>query len=636
MKSKLLILTFTLALLLTSACSSGNSTESVSTVQTPLVSVATQASQSTVEQNPAAQSSTGSDQVTGSIAPTAIETHENAGDYTWDADSEVAISLEGSSISASSAGVKVNGSTATIIAAGTYRLRGSLDDGQILVDTDSKETIRLILAGVTISNSTSAAIDIENAEKVIVILADGTQNVLSDAQSYTYASADVDEPNAALFSKTNLTIYGGGSLEVRGNYNDAISSKDGLIIKNAAVTVASVDDGIRGKDYLVLENATLNVTSEGDGLKSDNDAAEALGTILVTNSSVSVDSGGDGISAEGQVEINSGIFTILTDSGSSFWGVEDTSAKGIKGNVSVLIHDGSFSMNTADDAIHSNGSITINGGTYALASGDDGMHADTSLTINNGQVDISTSYEGLESAVITINGGTIHILASDDGINVASGADSSGFQGGFTPGGMQGGMQGGGRPGDQFAQSGDYWLYINGGYIYVNAAGDGIDVNGSAQISGGTILVDGPTESMNGPIDYLGSFSINGGIIVASGSAGMAQSPSQDSTQPSILLVFDSTQSAGTLFSLQTESGETLLSYAPAKSYQSILVSSAALQTGETVIAYLGGSSTGKLSDGLYTGGSYTQGSQYTALTLSSTVTTIGSAGGFGVPGKRR
>ena len=151
----------------------------------------------------------------------------------------------------------------------------------------------------------------------------------------------------------------------------------------------------------------------------------------------------------------------------------NASAKGIKGAVCVIIDGGDFTIDAADDGIHSNGSVVINGGTFTIASGDDGIHADASLEINGGDIHITDSYEGIESAIITINDGNIHILASDDGINVAGGKDGSG---------MNPALGAGGRPGrgpgqDAFSTaSGNYFLYIHGGYVVVEASGDGIDV----------------------------------------------------------------------------------------------------------------------------------------------------------------
>ena len=128
------------------------------------------------------------------------------------------------------------------------------------------------------------------------------------------------------------------------------------------------------------------------------------------------------------------------------------------------------------------------------------MHADSTLTVNGGDIHITESYEGLESAVISINAGDIQIVASDDGINVAGGMDGSGMMRGMAPGG---GQRPGGGPGQEvFAYSGDYFLYINGGYAVIEAAGDGIDVNGAIEMTAVVVLVNGPTEQMNGALDY--------------------------------------------------------------------------------------------------------------------------------------
>ncbi len=609
-------------------------------------SAADLATQVSAPGEPQAQASTSvqanpSSKGTSSATPTVdieslsnLQAHEEESDYGWDAADEVAITLADNACQAGSEAVRIEGNLVSILAAGTYRLSGSLSDGQILVSTDSDEPVRLILDGVNITNSTSAAITIEDAAKVIIILPANSENHLADASTYVYPSTTVDEPNAALFSKADMTITGPGSLIVQGNSNDGITSKDGLLIRDATISVVAADDGIRGKDYLVISDSTLTLETGGDGLKSDNDKEDALGTIQIIGGTLTISADGDAISAEGLVEITSGNFNLRTVNGSTSPVADDSSAKGIKGLAAIIIHDGVFAIDSADDAVHSNGTIAVEGGNFQIASGDDGMHADTSLTVNAADILISASYEGLESQVVTINGGTIHIRASDDGINGAGGTDASGF-GGMAwgqPGGGQGGVPGG-RPGEQFAGgmgSSDIWFYMNGGYVYVNADGDGVDVNGSISMTGGTLLVDGPTNDGNGAIDYDQSFVITGGTLIAAGSAGMAQTPSADSTQASILFVLDQAPSAGTLFDLQTGSGDNLLAYAPAKQYQSVLVSSPKLTVGSAYNAYLGGSMAGTATDGLYADGTYSGGSLLAAINLTSTVNSSGSFGGFG------
>ncbi len=555
-------------------------------------------------------------------------THDDEADYIWNENSVVSITLSDSTITTDGSGVTVNGSVATITSSGTYRISGSLSEGQIIVNTTDEETVRLIFNGLDINNSSSAPVYIEDAEKVVLVLAENTTNTLSDGSSYVFASTDVDEPNATLFSTADMTIYGNGSLVINANYNDGISSKDGLIIAGGTISVTSVDDGIRGKDYIVVKDGNITINSQGDGLKSDNEEDATKGYIAIQAGQFDITSGGDAISAQTDVMISSGEFTLITGEGSDGQVDAATSIKGIKGVVNVNIDGGTFNITSVDDSIHSNGNIVINNGTFTIASGDDGMHADSTLTIYGGTINVTKSYEGLESAIITINGGEIHITASDDGINVAGGMDSSGMPGGNQRPGGKGGPGGGGPGQDAFTSSGNYFLYINGGYVYTDAQGDGIDVNGSIEMTDGVVIVDGPSENMNGALDYDGSFTLSGGYFLAAGSAGMAMAPGTTSSQNSVLVNLNSSLQPGTLIHLQNSAGEDIFTFAPTRIYQSFTFSSPELKNGETYTVYYGGNSTGSLTDGLYQGGEYLDGVEYTEFTISSVVTSIG-AGGF-------
>ena len=307
-------------------------------------------------------------------------THEQEEDYTWNTADEIQLTLDGSTAKPDGDGVKVAGSTVTLTQPGTYRLSGSLDDGQVIVDTQDTGTVRLILDGAEITCTTSAPLFINNAEKVILILAENSQNTLTDGSTYTNVDVEENEPNAALFSKADLTIYGSGELIVNSNYEDGITSKDGLLIDGATITINAVDDGIRGKDYLVVKDGNIVVTAFGDGLKSDEETDTSLGYIQIESGAFEITSGGDAITAQTSVVIDGGVFTLNSGGGSSGVPDDSVSAKGIKGLTSVVINDGAFTVNSADDGIHSNGEITINGGLLSISTGDDGMHADTNLT----------------------------------------------------------------------------------------------------------------------------------------------------------------------------------------------------------------------------------------------------------------
>jgi hypothetical protein len=526
------------------------------------------------------------------------------------------IKLNGNSVAVEGNGVNVSGTTVTITVAGVYDIQGILNDGQIFVDTQDAETVILVLNGAEITNNTSAPIYVANAEKVIITLADGTQNMVTDANTYYYPD-ESNEPDAAIFSNDDLTINGGGAL-----------------------TVNAVNDGIKGKDSVSIKDGTIMINSGADGIQSTNADETDKGYIVIDGGTFNITAGLDGIQAETSLLINGGNFTITTGGGSintstsggGMWGgpgMEGNankpaeSAKALKAGVDVTVMTGTFNISSADDSLHSNGSLTINGGTFGIASGDDGLHADASLTVNGGEITISQSYEGIESEFITINNGTIHLTSSDDGFNAAGGADSSAVNG---------------RPGQNgFAESGDNHLYINGGYIFVDAGGDELDSNGPFDMTGGTVIVNGPTNNGNGPLDYTGSFNITGGYLLAVGSSGMAQAPSNTSTQYAVMYNFDTMQAVGTIIHIETQSGQEILTFMPTKEYQSVLLSTFALQNGETYVVYTGGSSTGTITDGLYEGGIYTPGTQVASFTISAMVTSNGmmggGPGGGGMPG---
>ena len=306
----------------------------------------------------------------------------------------------------------------------------------------------------------------------------------------------------------------------------------------------------------------------------------------------------DGIVGKDDLKISSGAYYI------------DAKDEGIRGRDSVYITDGAFEITAGGDAIKSNNSdvvgkgwIKIDNGEITASAGDDGIHAESSLEINGGTIQITKSYEGLEGAKITINGGDISIVAGDDGLNAAGGNDSS------SP-----------NMGRYQQSSSAYAISINGGRLYVNSTGDGIDSNGALYINGGTIIVDGPTNSGNGALDAETGIVYNGGSIVAVGASGMATAPGISSEKCSISVFFTSSYSPGTVIAVTDAEGNMIMKHTSAKSFQHASLSSEVFKEGETYSIYINGE-------------------RYTAVTLSGKTTQVGTGGmgpgGMG-PGGRR
>lgn len=473
--------------------------------------------------------------------------------------------------SVSGTGAQASGSTVTVTDEGAYVISGNTDDGQIIVDADGK-TVHLILNGADISSAESAPIYVKNADKAVITLASGTTNTLTDSVDALYADAEAEEPNAAVFSKDDLTINGDGKLIINANFNNGINSKDDLYIVGGDIEVNAANNGIKGKDcvYIAADSVTVK-TSEGDAIQSYNSSDGEKGFVLIERGDISLDSAENAVQAETTLAVRGGKLDIKSGN------------NGLKSKFYVDISGDSADINidSANDGVKagsddgSDGYISVSEGTLTVKAGDDGIHADCFIGISGGCVDITDSYEGIESKVIDISGGDIRVRSEDDGINVSDGSSSS---------------FGTGRPNERNADTSDgsMVLTISGGSIYINAEGDGLDSNGSIVQTGGKVYVDGPTNNGNGALDYNSSYTKSGGTLIAAGSSGMMQAISDSSQNYCLAVGLDSAAEGGTTVRLTDSSGKEIVSYTPSKSFSSLVISTDELEKGETYSVYVG------------------------------------------------
>lgn len=494
------------------------------------------------------------------------------------------ITLNGSSATADTDAVKICGNKITITDQGTYIISGTLTDGMIIVDADESDQLQLVFDGVTITSKTSAALYFLNADKVFVTLNSGTKNTLSNGGSFT--QIDGNNIDAAVFSKQDLTFNGNGSLTVSSPSGHGITCKDDLVIYGGTYTINCSAHGLDVNDSIRCDKANIAIASGKDGFHAENDENAELGYIYIANGTFNIESEGDGISAAYYMQIENGAFNVITGDGASQgtkqtsdgWGgfmgkpgtnyqsvsqEDSTSIKGIKAASSILINQGSFTLNCADDGIHSNDSITVNGGSFNIATGDDVVHADRTLTVTGGAIDITESYEGLEALDIKLRGGQITLTADDDGLNAAGGNDSSGM----------GGM-------GSMSSNSNGSIVISGGKLYINASGDGIDANGTLEISGGYTVVCGPTRGDTATLDYDSSGVICGGTFIGTGASGMAQSFS-DSQNQGVIAKNVGSQNAGANIKLTDKSGNEIINYSPALDFEVVILSSPDIRKGE-------------------------------------------------------
>lgn len=579
------------------------------------------------------------------------------------ADGSITLSPDGSK--STDASVRIDGQTVTITQAGTYQIAGTLGDGALIVESGENAKITLVLGGVSIKNSTGAAIQISTADDVTIELAEGTTNVLQSGEEVDIAVATESEEasGGALQSKVDLKIKGKGSLTVLGYLNNGIHCTKDLKIKNGNISVTALGHGIKGKNSVTVSGGTVTVTSGKDGITSDETENEEKGFVTIEDGEIIITSAGDGVSAETTLTVTGGVISIISGGGSAnaqqktdnmrgWWDFDNSasddnsvSCKGLKAGKALVISGGSITIDAQDDALHTDGDMTISGAECILSTGDDGAHAELSLTVLDGKITVLTSYEGLEANQITLAGGELDITASDDGINANGGSDgfSGGFGGGF-----------GGRRSDMNSQSGDMTppdnsnmqtppdgnapsgnpptmpgqdaadstttddttdkqpvLLITGGKITVNADGDGLDSNGDLRVEGGDITINGPSNGGNGALDIGtengGAGVIAGGTLIALGASSMAENFGSTSTQCAFLVTINSF-GAGETITITDSQGNVLYTGVTVKSANSVVFSSADLVVGETYTVTIGSNSA--------------------TVTQSSTV--VGNSNGFG------
>lgn len=315
------------------------------------------------------------------------------------------------------------------------------------------------------------------------------------------------------------------------------------------------------KCFITLAANTNNTLSDGADYKLDADSDEPYAALYSKDDLTLQGSGSLTVSANYRHGIACKDNLVITGGTYVVNAVEDA----VRGNDSIKICDGSFDLKSGEDALKANndedataGFISIDGGTFRINAGDDAVHAETALIVNDGDVAIEQCYEGLEAQQVYVNGGTVDLVASDDGVNATSGGSN---EPGQRPGGP--GMASGESQSNVF-------IKMTGGVLHVNAEGDGLDANGSLEITGGTIYVDGPTNSGNGALDYDGSATISGGTVIAVGSSGMAESFT-GGTQP--FAMANVSGGAGSLVQLKDASGNVLASMIAAKQFANVVVS---------------------------------------------------------------
>ena len=354
------------------------------------------------------------------------------------------------------------------------------------------------------------------------------------------------------------------------NFTISNSTDAPIVGKSGNINIKLID----GSDNTISDMRAANTQDENS--TSENNAYDAAvyseEDINLTGSGKLTVEGGyeDAIHSKSNLNIESGIYSITA------------SHHGLNGKKTLVVKNGNFDITTVEDAMHSKGDVTFENGEMNINAGDDALHSDNTLTVKDGKINIAASNEGLEGITVNIEGGNILVNSSDDGINAAG--DST--------------------DGSQVS----YAINISGGDIKIIPGGDGIDSNGDLNISGGNIVVDGPSNGGNAPIDYDGTGTITGGSILATGNSGMFQGfNGNNSTQSSIIYYLDNNAATGATIKISDESGKELFTSADqTQSYNAVLYSSAEIESGKNYKVSVGNSE-GSVTAGNSQGGNFGQ-----------------------------
>ena len=563
-----------------------------------------------------------------------------------------------------------------ISSAGTYIVSGELTDGQLLVDAGDDDKVQLVLAGAIIHNEDGAAIYVRNADKCFVTLDAGTENNLSDGSSYALED-DSDEPYATLFSLCDLTLNGSGTLNVTSAYRHAVCSKDDLVVVSGTYNISAVEDGLRGHDSVKVRDGVFTIQADGDGIKSNKDDDPTKGFVSIDGGAFDIQAGDDAVQGKTLVRLAGGSMVVAANDDAFHSDLEmhllgasiEASAgdDAFHAETKLTVDGGTVNVTSCNEGYEAE-KVYVNGGDTHIVASDDGVNASAADLSDDADADTvsSTLPNGGTPGALGKGGGA---ATPDAGGQAPAGArqggqapDSAAQQDGRAPGaaGVQqggqapdavGAQQGGSAPeppaGDNAGGAGDATdprqqggdpaagggvgqadssclIHINGGYVVVDSVGDAIDSNGNVEVTGGVLLVSGPTSDGDGAFDYDGSATISGGTVLMVGSTGMAQSFT-GGTQAFTLT--SASGEAGQSVCVVDGSGNVVVSFTATKRFGMVLASNPAFAEGGEYTLVIGGEVANANADGYTDFGTVSGGSE-TAIAASCTMSAGVSAGG--------
>lgn len=210
-------------------------------------------------------------------------------------------------ITISGANVRIVQSSQVGVSTGeiSYELTGNSSNGSFYLEGAYKATVAL--RGLTLTNPSGPAIDIQNGKRIEIGIKRDTHNTLTDG-----TSSKVDAWKGALQCKGHIEFKGYGTLDVYGNYANAIWAKEYITVRNCTINVRkAVKDGINCNQYFAMESGVINISGVADdgisvGLKNNDTSAENTGNFTMTGGTINIDTrgiSGKAVNATGKTSV---------------------------------------------------------------------------------------------------------------------------------------------------------------------------------------------------------------------------------------------------------------------------------------------------------------------------------------------
>ena len=266
----------------------------------------------------------------------------------YDENDATVITASGTTFTVNGSGAEADTNTVTITQKGTYIVSGTMENGQIIVETENGKDVQIVLKEASLTCNYGAPIYVKNAGSITITAADQSTNEIHETSEYQYTDTTTEEQNAALFSTDDLILNGTGTIEIAGNYAHGIKAKDTLIIEDITLIITAVEDGINANEDILISSGNISISAGDDAVHTDLLLTINDGTINITKCY-------EGL--EGcQITIHGGDITLV----SSDDGINAANKEG--SDYLLTIIGGTVSMTVGGDGVDSNGSIIMSGG----------------------------------------------------------------------------------------------------------------------------------------------------------------------------------------------------------------------------------------------------------------------------------